>query len=104
MKRIGLKNSSVKIFNFIYSLAMIFGLVVLILVSIFLYKNFYSTILILSDIVLMQEDVSSNNINIDKFNIVIENFEKEGRLKSGQINDEKIEEYIGEENLSNDIE
>ena len=73
MKKINFKTSSVKIFSYVYSLILILGLIALIFVSLFLYNNFYSTILTLSDVVVSQEGVNENSISMAKFEKVIKN-------------------------------
>ena len=95
MKKINFKMSSAGFFSYIYSFVLILGLISLAFVSIFLYNNFYSTILTLSDIVINQENISDSNINMTKFNKVIEKL---------NIQEKDEVEIVGEDVLINNSE
>lgn len=46
-------------------------LIILIFVSLFLYKNFYQTITQTKEIIILREKVAIDTVNIEKFNIII---------------------------------
>lgn len=54
----------------------IFCLLSFILMSLFLYNNFYSAISKTKKILILQEKVANETIDIDKFNKIIENLNK----------------------------
>jgi len=46
-------------------------LTILIIVSLFLYKNFYQTITQSKEIIILREKVAIDTVNMEKFNIII---------------------------------
>lgn len=50
--------------------------IVLILVTIFLYKNFYQTIAQTKEIIILREKVALYSVDMDKFNSIIEKLTK----------------------------
>lgn len=56
-------------------------LIILICVSLFLYKNFYQTITQTKEIIILKEKVAADTVNIDKFNIVIDKLTEKNRPK-----------------------
>jgi hypothetical protein len=58
----------------------------LILVSIFLYKNFYQTIIQGKEIIILREKVALDTINMEKFNAIIDKLTKKAvRKKLGNV-------------------
>lgn len=53
-----------------------FTTIVLILVSVFLYNNFYQTITESKEIIILQEKVALSSINLEKFNSIIDKLTK----------------------------
>ncbi|MFA5359415.1 MAG: hypothetical protein WC349_00435 [Patescibacteria group bacterium] len=51
-------------------------LMILICMSLFLYKNFYQTITQSKEIIILREKVAIDTVNIEKFNIIMEKIEK----------------------------
>jgi hypothetical protein len=51
-------------------------LMILIGMSLFLYKNFYQTITQSKEIIILREKVSIDQLNIEKFNTIMEKIEK----------------------------
>lgn len=54
----------------------IITLIILIFVSLFLYKNFYQTITQTKEIIILREKVAIDTINIEKFNILMDKLTK----------------------------
>jgi hypothetical protein len=60
-------------------------LMILIFMSLFLYKNFYQTITQTKEIVILRKKVAVDTVNIEKFNIIMEKIAKKitlNKLKS----------------------
>jgi len=51
-------------------------LIILICMSLFLYKNFYQTITQSKEIIILREKVAIDAVNIEKFNIIMEKITK----------------------------
>jgi hypothetical protein len=51
-------------------------LMILIFMSLFLYKNFYQTITQTKEIVILRKKVAVDTVNIEKFNIIMEKIAK----------------------------
>lgn len=51
-------------------------LLILICMSLFLYKNFYQTITQSKEIIILREKVAVDTVNIEKFNIIMSKIEK----------------------------
>jgi len=64
-----------KVNHFFFSFLIILSFVVLALVSWFLYNNFYQTIASSKKIVVLRQEVALEEINIDKFEKLIEEIE-----------------------------
>ena len=59
------------------AMAIIFiTLIILILVSLFLYKNFYQTITQTKEILILREKVAVDTVNMEKFNIIMDKIAK----------------------------
>ncbi|MBI4779233.1 hypothetical protein HY797_02160 [Candidatus Falkowbacteria bacterium] len=60
-------------------------LIILIIISLFLYKNFYQTITQTKEIIILKEKVATNAVNMEKFNAIINKLAektKPGELKN----------------------
>lgn len=56
-------------------------IIILILVSIFLYKNFYQAIVQTKEILILREKVALDAVNLEKFNLIIEKLTKKTAAK-----------------------
>lgn len=54
----------------------IITLIILIFVSLFLYKNFYQTITQTKEIIILREKVAVDTVNIDKFDVIMDKLVK----------------------------
>lgn len=52
------------------------ALIILIFISLFLYKNFYQTITQTKEILILKEKVAVDMVNMEKFNIIMDKLEK----------------------------
>ena len=70
-----------KIFNWLIVIIIILTAAALILVSIFLYRNFCQTISQSEEILVLKERVSLNTVNMEKFNSIIDKLTKKTAVK-----------------------
>jgi len=54
--------------------------IILIFISLFLYKNFYQTITQTKEIIILREKVAVDTVNMAKFNIIIDKLTKKTKL------------------------
>lgn len=57
------------------------ALIILIFISLFLYKNFYQTITQGKEVLLLREKVAVDTVNIEKFNAIIDKLAKKTKIK-----------------------
>jgi len=60
-----------KLFSLTTTAIIIVTLIILIFISLFLYKNFYQTMTQTKEIIILREKVAVDTINMEKFNIII---------------------------------
>lgn len=65
-----------KISSLLMILIAFFTLIILIFISIFLYRNFYQTIAQTKEILILREKVVINAVDMEKFNLIIEKLTK----------------------------
>jgi hypothetical protein len=70
-----------KISNWLTIVTIFLTLVILIFISIFLYKNFYQSITQSKEILILKEKVSPYSVNMQKFNLIIERLTKKTEPK-----------------------
>ena len=70
--KLKLKLNLQKINQYFYLVALTGTLTALLVVSMFLYKNFYQTITQSNEVLILQEKVASETVSLKKFNEVIE--------------------------------
>lgn len=70
-----------KISTWLTAAIILLTIVALILVSIFLYENFYQTITQSKSIVILQEKVALYSVNMEKFNLIIDKLTKKTQPK-----------------------
>ncbi|MDO9399552.1 MAG: hypothetical protein Q7T79_02625 [bacterium] len=58
--------------HYLYGLLVIFIIIILSYLSLFLYKNFYQTIIQTKEIPILREKVAKETVNINEFNRVID--------------------------------
>ena len=80
-----LKISYNKIFFYFYIASALLGVVVLILVSLFLYKNFYKTITSSQEILILRREVVTEDIDINKFDEIIKKIEEKTKARRSDI-------------------
>lgn len=71
-----------KIFHYFYFLIIFFGVIILIFVFSFLYKNFYKTITQSHEILLLSKEVAMEDVDMDKFKKVIKRIEEKIKPRS----------------------
>ena len=83
-----LKLNIQKINIYFYILTAIATIAALVLMSIFLYKNFYQTITQSETILILRQKVAPQTVNMDKFNKIMERIEKKNKIRElSGIND-----------------
>lgn len=65
-----------KITLWFYIIVIFLTIIILSIVSMFLYKNFYETIAQSKEIIILKEKVALEMVDIDKFNKIMENITK----------------------------
>lgn len=91
MKKINLKFDSPAIIKNAHFFALMIGLIFVSLVFFFLYNNFYKTMIILGEVVVIKSDASTQNVDIDELDEVISIIENKTKKEKEDIN-ETIEE------------
>lgn len=70
-----------KISNWLTVIIILLTIAMLILVSLFLYKNFYQTITQTKEILILKEKVALYTVDMEKFNLIIDKLTKKTLLK-----------------------
>jgi len=76
-----LKLSPKKLSSLMVASVIFITLVILITVSLFLYKNFYMTITQTEEIIILREKVAIDTVNMEKFDIIMAKLADKTRLK-----------------------
>jgi len=71
-----LKLTPKKISSWLTLAIIILTLIILIFISLFLYKNFYQTITQAKEILILREKVALDTVNMEKFNLIIDKLAK----------------------------
>jgi len=71
-----LKLTPKKISSWLTLVIIILTLIILIFISLFLYKNFYQTITQAKEILILREKVALDTVNMEKFNLIIDKLAK----------------------------
>lgn len=83
-----IKNFYNKIFFYFYCLIAIIGMVALVFVFIFLYKNFYQTITQSEEILILRSEVFIEDINIDKLKKVVQKIEEKTKTRKWEVSNQ----------------
>ena len=70
-----LKVSISKIFVYFYVSLAVLGLVIIVYVSLFLYKNFYQTIISSEEVLVLRREVAIEDIDMNKFEEIVKKIE-----------------------------
>lgn len=62
------------------------ALVLVTLVTVFLYKNFYQTITSSQELIILKKQVMTEDIDISKFDLIIKKFEEKVKFRKSDIN------------------
>ena len=80
-----IKISYNKIFSYFYIASALFGIIILVLVTLFLYKNFYKTITNSQKILVLRREVVTEDIDINRFDEIIKKIEEKTRARQSGI-------------------
>jgi len=80
-----LRISCNKIFCYFYVVLILLGVITITVVFLFLYKNFYKTITYSQEILVLRREVVAEDININKFDEIIEKIEKKIEARRSNV-------------------
>ena len=80
-----LKISYNKIFFYFYIVSVLFGVAIFVLVSLFLYKNFYKTITYSQEILVLRREVVTEDIDMNKFDEIIKKIEEKIKARRSDV-------------------
>jgi len=80
-----IKISYNKIFSYFYIASAFFGVIVIVFVSLFLYKNFYKTITSSQEILILRREIVTEDIDINRFDEIIKKIEEKTKARESDV-------------------